>query len=76
MAENFTLLRQALGDRPFLQPRGGILAKWDALTATLVDDEGFPRGEWKNGKWPLPQAREGLSRTKFCPIWRHDQARG
>jgi hypothetical protein len=41
--EDLALLRQALGDRPFLQPRGGILAKWDALAATLVDDDSFPR---------------------------------
>ncbi|OWZ21776.1 hypothetical protein PHMEG_0003606 [Phytophthora megakarya] len=41
--EDLALLRQALGDRPFLQPRGGILAKWDALAATLVADESFPR---------------------------------
>ncbi|KAG6945968.1 hypothetical protein JG688_00016275 [Phytophthora aleatoria] len=34
--EDLALLRQALGDRPFRQPRGGILAKWDALAATLL----------------------------------------
>ncbi|KAE8883934.1 hypothetical protein PF007_g6638 [Phytophthora fragariae] len=41
--EDLALLRQALGDRPFLQPRGGILAKWDELAATLVADASFPR---------------------------------
>ncbi|KAG6941730.1 hypothetical protein JG688_00018516 [Phytophthora aleatoria] len=41
--EDLALLRQALGDRPFLQPRGGFLAKWDAIAATLVADQNFPR---------------------------------
>ncbi|KAG3001037.1 hypothetical protein JG687_00016138 [Phytophthora cactorum] len=41
--EDLALLRQALGDRPFRQPRGGILAKWDALAATFVADQNFPR---------------------------------
>ncbi|KAE9088674.1 hypothetical protein PF010_g19288, partial [Phytophthora fragariae] len=41
--EDLALLRQALGDRPFQQPRGGILAKWDELAATLVADASFPR---------------------------------
>ncbi|KAG2801559.1 hypothetical protein PC112_g19988 [Phytophthora cactorum] len=36
-------LLQALGDRPFLQPRGGTLAKWDTLAATLIADDSFPR---------------------------------
>ncbi|KAG3238547.1 hypothetical protein PI124_g16496 [Phytophthora idaei] len=41
--EDLALLRQALGGRPFLQPRVGILAKWDALAATTVADQNFPR---------------------------------
>ncbi|KAG7378787.1 hypothetical protein PHYPSEUDO_009484 [Phytophthora pseudosyringae] len=41
--EVLTLLRQTLGDRPFLHPRGGIRAKWEALAATLVADDSFLR---------------------------------
>ncbi|KAF4137569.1 hypothetical protein GN958_ATG13251, partial [Phytophthora infestans] len=41
--EGLALLRQALRDRPFLQPRGSIPAGWDALAATLVADDSFPR---------------------------------
>ncbi|KAG3110359.1 hypothetical protein PI124_g15208 [Phytophthora idaei] len=41
--EDLALLRQALGGRPFLRPRGGILANWDVLAATLVADQNFPR---------------------------------
>ncbi|KAI9998638.1 hypothetical protein PInf_003220 [Phytophthora infestans] len=41
--EDLALLRQALGDHPFLQPRDSILAGWDNLAATLVADDSFPR---------------------------------
>ncbi|KAI9990597.1 hypothetical protein PInf_018193 [Phytophthora infestans] len=41
--EDLALLRQAAFDRPFLSERGGVIAAWDSVAATLVGDAGFPR---------------------------------
>ncbi|KAF4149151.1 hypothetical protein GN958_ATG01692 [Phytophthora infestans] len=40
--EDLALLREALGDPPFIQPRGSILARWDSLATSDADDS-FPR---------------------------------
>ncbi|KAF4142195.1 hypothetical protein GN958_ATG08617 [Phytophthora infestans] len=41
--EDLAQLHQAAFDWPFLSERGGVIAAWDTVAATLVGDPGFPK---------------------------------